>query len=119
MNIGLSSRILSCLIRLYFTQLVADSEIRVSLENIRRIQCMTFHHVAGSPVFTPNKIPFIINFQSKWSAEALESLKKSCEPEAHKQGEFDKLDNPLLNGLKNLPRMSWCFARSAKPWSGS
>ena len=61
---------------------------------------MTFHHVAGSPVFTPNKIPFIINFQSKWSAEALESLKKSCEPEAHKQGEFDKLDNPLLNGLK-------------------
>ena len=38
MNIGLSSRIISCLIRLYFTQLVADSEIRVSLENIRRIQ---------------------------------------------------------------------------------
>ena len=38
MNIGLSSRIISCLIRLYFTQLVADSEIRVSLEDIRRIQ---------------------------------------------------------------------------------
>ena len=65
---------------------------------------MTFHHVAGSPVFTPNKIPFIINFQSKWSAEALESLKKSCEPEAHKQGEFDKLDNPLLNGLKKFAK---------------
>ena len=38
MNIGLSSRILSCLIRLYFTQIVADSRLRVSLEEIRRIQ---------------------------------------------------------------------------------
>jgi U3 small nucleolar RNA-associated protein 12 len=38
MNIGLSSRILSCLIRLYFTQIVADSKLRVSLEEIRRIQ---------------------------------------------------------------------------------
>ena len=32
MNIGLSSRILSCLIRLYFTQIVADSKLRVSLK---------------------------------------------------------------------------------------
>ena len=38
MNIGLSSRILSCLLRLYFTQLVADTKLRVSLEQIRRIQ---------------------------------------------------------------------------------
>lgn len=38
MNIGLSSRILSCLIRLYFTQLVADTKIRVNLEEICRIQ---------------------------------------------------------------------------------
>ena len=44
-------------------------------------------------------IKIIWGFQSKWSAEALESLKMSCEPEAHIQGEFDKLDNPLLNGL--------------------
>lgn len=38
MNIGLTSRILSCLIRLYFTQIVADSKLRVSLEQIRAIQ---------------------------------------------------------------------------------
>lgn len=38
MNIGLSSRILSCLLRLYFTQIVADSKLRVTLDEIRRIQ---------------------------------------------------------------------------------
>ena len=36
---------------------------------------MTFHDVADSPALIPNKIPFIINIQSKWSAEALEGLK--------------------------------------------
>lgn len=38
MNIGLSSRILTCLLRLYFTQIVADSNLRVNLEEIRRLQ---------------------------------------------------------------------------------
>ena len=65
---------------------------------------MTFHHVAGSPVFTPNKIPFIINFQSKWSAEALEGLKSLTVSEIRNKDEFDKLDNPLLNGLKKFSR---------------
>ena len=38
MNISLSSRILSSLIRLYFTQIVADTKLRVTLEEIRRLQ---------------------------------------------------------------------------------
>ena len=38
MNIGLSSRVLSCLLRLYFTQIVADGKLRVTLDEIRRIQ---------------------------------------------------------------------------------
>ena len=38
MNIGLSSRILTALLRLYFTQIVADSKLRVTLEQIQIIQ---------------------------------------------------------------------------------
>lgn len=38
MNIGLSSRVLALLIRLYYNQIVTDSHLRIRLENIRRIQ---------------------------------------------------------------------------------
>lgn len=38
MNVGLTSRVLALLIRLYYNQIIPDSKLRVRLENVRRLQ---------------------------------------------------------------------------------
>ena len=38
MNIGLTSRVLALLIRLYYTQIITDSKLRIRLESVRSLQ---------------------------------------------------------------------------------
>lgn len=65
---------------------------------------MTVNNVAGPPANIPNKAINIINIDHKWSSESLEALKTFILNESSEMADFDKLDNPLLNGLKKFAK---------------
>lgn len=72
---------------------------------------MTLHHVAGSPALNPNKDSFLNNCMSKWSVKTLEKLGFAINFEILERDEFDKLDNPFLNGLKKFAKSDLVYCK--------
>lgn len=72
---------------------------------------MTLLDVAGSPAKISNKTPFPSNSMPKWSVKTLESLSFAVNYEILEKDEFDKLDNPFLNGLKKISKNDLVFCK--------
>lgn len=78
---------------------------------------MTVHNVAGSPANNPNKTLYsklTTNTESNWSSEALNSLSSIIKNEIVEKDEFDKLDNPFLNGLKKFCKANMAYCKKCE-----
>lgn len=78
---------------------------------------MTLHDVAGPPAQNPNKNILFNNEMSKWSENALKILSDFISSEVLEKDEFDKLDNPFLNGLKKFSKSNMVFCKRCNEMS--